>query len=225
MASLDEETKTKYFYYKSKDSDIIYEVPYEVVHLSKIFSLMIEQHKDIERVKENAVVLDLVYISHVETSGQFTINTDQKLKYIDKYFKNWAGKSNDANYVKETCIKTSDIKNILKPVDLDLINEFINENILLIKEGKRPDYTGFSEEDFEEDENYKRAIKLQLLNELLHQTEFLDIESLIRKIMAYIGAIIWEVSLVDMHKINTKLNLSDNTSDVVGDGSSVDYKN
>lgn len=219
MTSLDEdnihEKKQESFYYKSKESDVVYELSFDAAKLSGLFSVMIEQNRNENITKENAVALDVVYLQHTESTNQFTINTDRMLKYVDMYFKIWSENPSSANYVKETSIQTSDISTILKQSDLSLINNYLMDNITLIKEHKRSDYPDFSNWEFQNSENYKRSIKLQLLNELLSQVdEFLDIESFSNKIFAYIAAIICEVSLVnidegDVTLDNDKFNIED----------------
>lgn len=217
MASLDEDEKVpEKFYYKSKDSDVVYEAPIEAAKLSGLFTVMIDQQREANETKDNAIVLDVVYHHHEDSNQQFAINTTRMLSYVDKYFKIWSDKPDDANYVKETSIQTSDISSILKSADLALINEYLNDNILLLQEGKRPDYPDFSIEKFQNDENYKRDIKLRLLNELLCQVaedRFLDIESFANKIYAYIATIAWEISLFHIKDLDGHYSV---VGDVVG---------
>ncbi len=153
-------------------------VTQQVAKLSGVFTDMIEHSQN-----EKAASFSVVNQKAETDDSIYQINTDALLRYVYKYLKLWEEHPDKANYVKVEPVQTSEISHVLKPVDINYIEEYLSDNMpknvqLTISELRRK--------------------KIECLSILLSQVdEFLDIASLSNKIYAYIAVLIWNTSAVD----------------------------
>ena len=159
----------------SAESNNKYTVLDKVASLSEVFKKMIENA--ISNNNERIVSLPIVEQHDEYTNEIYKINTDKLLNYVYKYFLLWKDEPDKADYVQENPIQTSEIAHVLHKKDIDFINSYLNDELGL--------YTS-------------RQNKLKALSVLLSQvSEFLEINSLSKKIYAYIAVMIWNLSIND----------------------------
>ena len=180
LDTLPAEELTWTFY--TADSDVRYTVPIKVAQLSGTFSNMIKSSQN-----ERAVSLQIVSQTLEGTDKVYLINTNHLLSYVYRYFKLWENSPDNSDYVKEEPVQTSEIHHLLRNVDIILINEYLDEYLKLQHVNENTD-----------DCSKVRMAKKEALGILLSQVdEFLDIKCFAKKIYAYIGALIWNTSLID----------------------------
>ncbi len=177
MADQDIEQWTFY----SSESTERFSIPVTVAQLSETFSTMIKSSQN-----EKAVSLQIVEQPIEHTNKTYLINTNHLLKYVYKYFKIWENAPEKANYVKEEPVQTSEIQHILKQVDIDLIEEYLEEYLRTNNISALDDHTKI------------RNMQKEGLGVLLSQVdEFLNIKCFANKLYAYIAVLIWNTSVVD----------------------------
>lgn len=156
----------------------------EVAKLSLYFKKMIDCSEN-----ENTVILPVIEQTNDEKRVTL-INTDESLEYVYKYLKIWESNPEQSNYVKEVPVQTSEIEHLLQDNDLKFIRDYIADKIRVDNiTNKVPSVDAF---------NQTRYKIIEILSDLLCQIyDSLEIECLANKISAYIGVIIWNLSLVD----------------------------
>lgn len=198
VVSLDDEEvpKVEYFYFKSKNSNHIYEVPTNTLPLCKHFEELynispLDYQKD--------TPYELLSVVHPDeyTMREYKINTEWLLFYVEKYMLLWRDNPQDANYVKVKKCKASDINQFLVKRDSDFIKEYLNDRIVNKELGLDIDVALYNRSA-----NYKTKIDFYLLSHLLMQVDqYLNMESLANKIYTWCAVSIYNKSITDFYEI------------------------
>ena len=168
-----------------------YTISKNALFLSGTFKDMVESSKE-----SNIVLSDVIQKHENDPSIVYHLNTDRLLSYVHKYMKIWEGREANADYVSVAPVQTSELNHILTDInDIQFLEEFIQETLLLIRTRKLPGYPPIPEKL---QRHEKRRLICTILGELACQCdELLNIQSLASKIYAYIAIKIWETSAAD----------------------------
>jgi hypothetical protein len=179
---MDEENTVNYFYFKSDDSSKIFFIESEYLNLVPLFETFYSN----KSIEDN--VLEPVIFRVIKHDDTISINTTTLLDYIVKYVSIWKLDSKSENYIKETPVLSGNPATILKSTDLIFLENYISEC------KNKCDLRRYSD-----DLIYQKHIKISVLSELLVQSEgYLGMIGLPRKIYAYIAALIWNTSIIDI---------------------------
>jgi hypothetical protein len=182
-----------FFYFKSNESINVYSINTKAIDLVDVFKNMYTHNPTRNISREHPLVLSVVYQPDENKAGvYYKVNTDILFSYVSKYLDLWQNKPLSANYIPEDQpIQTGNPSQVLRKVDLDFIEGYIND--------KRSSVEDYDEVKYLNDLRYNRRIKIRVLSELLAQVcGFLGIQSLSSKIFAYIATLIWNCTIIDI---------------------------
>ena len=168
------------FYYKVCNGKT-YCVKKSALMLIKIFKDMTDANKTIGNSEDNAIILERINID-----DKYELNTDEVIEFVNNYLVLWQDNPTAADYVTDV-VQTSNVEQIIRSVDLQLINTYID--------------TIITQDDLASKApmERKRAL-LKSLHLLVKNIDgYLHISSLTKKLHAYIACILWSCSMRDIH--------------------------
>jgi hypothetical protein len=188
----------KIVYFKSTKNQHVFNITEEQAGISSLLSSMDLSNNNFD----NPIILDDIYIENENTKHLiYEINTYEMLNYIYEYMNLWKDDIKDICYIKEEQIQIHNPALILVEKDYLFIKKYIDDNINNIIT-KQKIYDKFNINEFNEKKNYNIMITIQILGELICQSEFLEIQSLANKLYAWCACLVWNTSLIDMYEAN-----------------------
>ena len=172
---------TDYFYFKSNQSDIVYKIKLHAIMLCGTFERVYYKNINSCQSVNSPLILEQLQLTEI------VINSERNLYYIHKYLSNYQDTPHKANYVKERKLNTSNIYHKLNEMDVSIIEEYINEYYKYYTEKDNLDVENISEND-------KIILIVRILNDLLTQTDHLQIESLTLVIYTYLAVLLCSAS-------------------------------
>lgn len=191
--------EVEYFYFKVSDLElsttIIYKFNRNLAVLVPLFKNMCDTSKE-SNTEETAVHIKPVFIQDdCVKNPEFWINTPELFDVVIEYIDIWKDNPKNANYIKEDCVQTGTVDQIIKAKDLALINKFINKRLVIISAD-----TGI---DFDLQPTQKKWHIISCLNPLLKMTDgFLHMSGFAHKIYAYISTVIWNCSMKELNDVS-----------------------
>ena len=172
-------------FYSTEDPKVIFTIPEKSARKSVLFASIIDSN--------NMKNIQLPKTLHENgRDAKYFVNTTKLLSYIHKYLSAWNDNIDMADYIKISPIQTGDIKQVLKPIDIDFIMDYLLNEV--------PQYKNFDMTKYNNEVAYKRMVDICVINELITQADdCLGITSLSNKLYAYVAVQIWNTSIVDFH--------------------------
>jgi len=121
-------------------------------------------------------------------NGEFSINNNEMLEVIYKYIKLWEDDEKH-DYIKPKLITTTIYEHELNKKDIDFIEEYLKNKLIL------PEETELCYET----NNERLRFYNKKLSILLYQATEFKIESLLKKIYVWIAISIYQMSIGDLH--------------------------
>lgn len=173
-----------YFYFSTSDTNSMFSVQTTVLPLVKVFQETYKNNMDSS--DKTAMILDPQMI---QCGNMTVVNTTEMIGFIHKYLVNWTDNVAGADYISGK-VATSIKEHVLKPNDIEIIESFIK-----LRMGKYCD----EPLDSLTLNKYIRVVTA-ILSELIIQATCLKIQSLVKKIYAYIACLIYDTSYSDYHE-------------------------
>jgi len=159
-----------------------YSIKRSALMLIKIFKDMTDANKLAGATIETAVILERINID-----DKYELNTSDVIDFVHSYLLLWEDNPTASDYVTDI-VQTSNVEQIIRAVDLELINNYIS---LLITS----DVFTLLKTPIE-----KKKALLKSLHLLVKNIDgYLHIASLTKKLHAYIACILWGCSMRDIH--------------------------
>jgi hypothetical protein len=178
----DTNLQDKITFFSDEDPNKVFIITKQLAKESTLLTSMLSTNSNFE--------FHVLNYEHFE--NKYSINNVKLLNVVYKYLINWSDSIESIDYITNQQIQTNDLYQILKKIDIDLINDYINEEI------KNLD---IDEEKYNNENLYNLDIKCKLLSRLLTQVdEYLDIQSFSKKIYAYLAVLIWNTNIIDYHQ-------------------------
>ncbi len=181
------------FYFRSEEPDSeTYSITLTQVELVGLFKNMYDSNPDDYTDKNKPLILALVNQPDENfTDVNYQINTNLLLSYVNEYLTMVKGKELTSDYCEEKHVSAGDYMNILSAEDVAYIEKFIESYKTLVHK--------FDAKRYVADASYKVIVKIKALAVLLSQIDnFLELESLAKKLYTYIAGITWNTSLTDI---------------------------
>ena len=186
----------KIVYFKSIKDQRVFEITHNQASISSLLSSMDLSNNSFD----NPIILNNTYIENENSKNLiYEINTYELLSYIYDYMNLWKDDIKDICYIKEEQIQIHDPALILVEKDYLFIKKYIDDNINKIITHQKM-YDNFNINEFNEKKNYNIMITIQILGELICQSEYLEIQSLSNKLYAWCACLVWNTSLIDMYE-------------------------
>lgn len=197
VKSLDADETSMFYFASSEKPRMVYQLTEKQASLSALFKSMIENEHAEPTTHACPVILNVVTHPDESFFGKevtYNINTPQLLDYVMKYILLWADDLTGSDYCTEDPIQSGDPTHHLKPVDIAFIENFIDT--------WKHNVCEFDLEKYNTDTNYNRIVKIRTLSQLISQVDnYLDCESLSKKLYIYIATCIWNTSIVDIAEV------------------------
>lgn len=159
-----------------------YSIKRSALMLIKIFKDMTDINKLTGATIETAVILERINID-----DKYELNTSDVIDFVHSYLLLWEDNPTAADYVTDI-VQTSNVEQIIRSVDLELINNYIS--VLVTSETFSLLKTSIE----------KKQALLKSLHLLVKNIDgYLHIASLTKKLHAYIACILWGCSMRDIH--------------------------
>jgi hypothetical protein len=165
------------FYYKVRNGKL-YCIKRSALMLIKIFKEMSDINKNIGVCEDSAVILEEINID-----GKYKLNTYEVIEFVNNYLLLWQDNPTQADYITDV-VQTSNVEQIIQSNDLKLINDYVNNYVLHCYDTSMQ----------------KKQAQLKSLHLLVKNIDgYLRINSLTKKLHAYIACILWSCSMKDIH--------------------------
>lgn len=195
--SLDDSEEVMFYFISDEDSNKIFQITEKQAHISGLFKKILDNEHNEKSSVTNPVVLKIIPHPDESFYGKevhYNINTVSLLEYVMEYFNLWSDDITGSDYCVEGTVQSGDPNHYLKANDIDYIEKFIKTWKHNVNE--------FDEKKYETDLNYQRITKIRTLSQLISQVDnFLDIESLSKKLYIYTACIVWNTSIVDIAEV------------------------
>lgn len=197
--SLTNHDETEYFHFASfENPKQVFQITEQQAKLCGAFKAILDNESLEKTSIKNPLVLPS--ISQVDSSVinervTYTINTRELLDYVIEYLNIWKDSLSSSDYCNDDQVKTGDPSHILKQQDINFIKKYITEQKINIPK--------YDEDKYNNIIGYKRKVDIQCLARLASQADdYLQLDSLGKKIYKYLGTIVWNMSLYDVAELD-----------------------
>lgn len=199
----EEKAEELYFYYKIDGYDKIYRIPHRAASIIPFFKSMITNNKYECLSRETCLTISPTIVNDDCTDNKtFKINTPEMHDFLEKYIDIWKDKSHKEPYIKAQYVQTGNPDQLIKPADLALLREYLEnkKNNLSIEKKRELANSSVKEKYF----------YISALNPLLNNMYgFLGMKGLSNKINTFIATIIWNCSLFEIAEVSDSLEFKE----------------
>ncbi len=203
---------SEYFYFRIKDQEVK-KIPVQALHNIQLFKIQDEKNQQYCREKDNAYEIYPSVSMDTTDDQKILVDMQEVMPWIEEYLTHWCDKSpKEINYLgyKDSfktdsrameIITSEQIGRFLDPFDLDLLNRFVNQQCAKLNS----DLIDYSDESYVWYMRKKNIINC--LDPLaMICDKYLQIESLVNKILHYQATVFWIMSPVDIQHLDKEIS-------------------